>query len=218
MNEEIIGQSILNPYEIPIEKTSEKISSTECFYKALNNEYPKRFYSKIKIQDNITEFTPCTITHEITHTQQESKKGIVNCFTNIEVLPIFLEILHYFEKNSISENQLRVIFKRLASLVDDISFLDKHNIMHSLFYIATINGHIDENITLVNTYIESTLKALNLSNIYQISNELIKREILKYIQDIFSGNKSVEDFLEHYDTTFDSSINQLQKRLNRITF
>jgi len=223
-NRKIEEATIIKPYELPIEKTDEEISSIDCFFSTLNGKYPKIYYKKIKIRESIDDFTSSEVTHEITHTQQESEKGIINYQTNVETLPILLEILHYIEKSSVSDHQSRVIMRRFNSLVDNISKLEALLIKSTLLkYVARLDIDkyaevIEEEIISLSTYIESTLKALNLSDIYQTSNELIKKEIISYIQAIFSGNKSVEDFLEHYDTTFDSSLNQLQKKLKKMNF
>lgn len=217
-NDQIISTSLINPYQIPIEETTDHISTLESCYIKDCNEYPKKFHVKIRINRKITEFTPSTITHEITHTQQESKEGILNYYTNSEVLTIFLEILHYIEKSSQSE---RAILSKIQTLANDIYSLKvllnkkSHPDKVPLIFVEPADV-LEANIIETNTYIESTLKALNLIDIYINSNENIKKEIINYIQNIFDANRSVEDFLEYYDTTFESSLNTLQKKIKHI--
>lgn len=218
----ILNTGITDPYQIPIEKTSNSRSTTEAYFLSVLNDYPRRLYIRIRIQENITEATPSTISHEITHTQQEPQEGIVNYYTNVEVLPILLGTLHYKEKLSQNENQRRAILKRIQSLEKDINCLEVLlNTKKITNLVATSNydnNSLDEDIISCSTYIESTIKALNLFDLYLNSNDKIKKEIFNFIQNIFDGNRSVEEFLEYYDTTFESSISSLQKVLKNSIF
>ena len=96
--------TLVDPYEIPIVKTSEERSCVDAIFMYYNSL--KWFYQQIKINKDITEFSSCKVTHEITHTQ-EMEDGVLNYFTNIEVLPILLETLHFIENTSLSGKHLR---------------------------------------------------------------------------------------------------------------
>lgn len=210
-----ISKSITDPYKIPIEKTNEERSSIEITIIKQENQYPKLYYNSIKINKNITDITSSTITHEITHTQQNSSAGIINYYTNIETLPILLELINYLEKFPSSE---RTTFRRLKYLIKYIDLLDQIIYKKLLEVLKNKNSSkdFDENIIALCTYIESILKALNLFGIYENSNANTRKEMLNYIQNIFDANRSVEDFLEYYDTTFESSVDSLQKKVKQI--
>lgn len=210
-----ISKSITDPYKIPIEKTNEERSSIEITIIKQENQYPKLYYNSIKINKNITDITSSTITHEITHTQQNSVAGVLNYYTNIETLPILLELVNYLEK---SPNSERTTFRRLKYLIKYIDLLDQIIYKKLLEVLKNKNSSkdFDENMIALCTYIESTLKALNLFDLYEHSNNNIRKEMLNYLQNIFDANRSVEDFLEYYDTTFESSVDFLQKKVKQI--
>ena len=54
-------------------------------------------------------------------------------------------------------------------------------------------------------YVVSTLKSQQLFNIYLNGNNQIRREMKSNIQSIFDGKCTVEDFLNKYDVTYESS-------------
>lgn len=201
-----------DPYQLPIEKDKNGESCYECEWFVSENEAPEVYFKKIRIEENITELTSSKLTHEITHTQQDLREGILDYYDNIETLPILLEIIQYVEKCSIRANRIRPIIRRLQELV---IYIDR---MGSFIKENSKSGNYDENletgIIIHSTYIESILKAINLFGIYESSNTNTRKQILNYIQNIFDANRSVEEFLEFYDTTFESSVDSLQKKLN----
>lgn len=203
-----------DPYKLPIEKSENGENFYESKWFFSQNQYPEVYFKKIKIDENITEFTSSIITHEITHTQIDLREGVVDYYNNIEILPILLEIIHYMEKCSINNNQVRPILRRLQHLVlyiDELSSIIKENFS---YYDKSLNTYI----ILYSTYIESILKALNLFGIYENSNKNIRKEMISYIQNIFKANQSVEDFLRYYDVTFENSVDVLHKRVKQIKF
>ncbi len=205
--------TLVDPYEIPIVKTSEERSCVHAIFMYYNSL--KWFYKQIKINKDITEFSSCKVTHEITHTQ-EMEAGVLNYFTNIEVLPILLETLHFIENTSLSGKHLRQIFNRMKHLLKDILYLKQlsmKNLSNEEGFVTYQTEKLQDEIILISTYVESNLKALNLSLIYLNSNTLIKKEMISNIQNIFDAKKTVEEFLEYFDTTFESSLNRVQKVL-----
>lgn len=104
-------------YKLPIEKSENGENFYESKWFFSQNQYPEVYFKKIKIDENITEFTSSIITHEITHTQIDLREGVVDYYNNIEILPILLEIIHYMKKCSINNNQVRPILRRLQHLV-----------------------------------------------------------------------------------------------------
>lgn len=214
----------INPYKIPIIKKDEDNGCSEVHAIYTSDIYgiKKIFYTHISIIKYLNEFTSSTITHEITHTQQETDKGMVNYFNNIEVLPILLEIIHYYESHTLKVNQKRIILIRLKSLQRYINTIK--NLYDNFLFLNKVapkdfhDDFLEERVILFNKYIDSTLKALSLFDIYLNSNDKVRKEIFKYIQNIFDAKTSVEEFLEYYDTTFESSIDSLQKVLKSNIF
>lgn len=207
----ISGNDALDPYKLPIEKTDKGFSYVETFWLPFRNVAQQIFFSEIGINENFTEFTPSTISHEITHTQQEPQNGIVDFYTNQEVLPLFIETLHYNENSFPYKEDSKAIAKRLVLLANEISKLESLSITNKNLNDCKETTSY-ERIILSNKYLESALKALNLFDIYNNSSSNIKQEMLNYIQNIFNANKSLEDFLDYYDVTFESSLDSLQKK------
>lgn len=211
----MLGVKTIDPYELPFEKNESKVSTAKALYYSIKGEYPHTLYQKIEIYKHITEFTSSTITHEITHTQQGAKKGNIIYFTNTEVLPILLELIFNLEKYPLRKDNLIANERRILSIPHDIYLLEsllEQTKIRDLFLPNTSNKDLDERIIATSTYIESTLRALYLSYLYDMSNVNIKKEILARIQEVFDAKRSVEDFLNYYEATFESSLDYLQKR------
>ena len=104
----------------------------------------------------------------------------------------------------------------MKHLLKDILYLKQlsmKNLSNEEGLVTYQTEKLQDEIILISTYVESNLKALNLSLIYLNSNTLIKKEMISNIQNIFFFNKTVEEFLEYFDTTFESSLNRVQKVL-----
>lgn len=204
---------LIDPYQLPIEENNEENNCVESTTIIKDDENLKNYYKRIKIKKDITEFTPKTITHEITHTQLDN--DILKYYNNHEFLPILLEIIHEIEKSSLNKKQLRTVLRRTAYLIKEIDSLG--TLLRNKAYLASIsenysNETIESDIIEYSVYIESTLKALNLSEIYKKANENIRKEIRNYIQNVIDANRSVEDFLDFYEITFRNSVTSLQKK------
>ena len=61
------------------------------------------------------------------------------------------------------------------------------------------------------TYIQSRLESINLANIYFEGDERIRKEMCEYINQIFKGNRCVEEMLEHYDSQLEAVPKTLEK-------
>ncbi len=226
-NVNLTGVEELDPYELPVEKCKNGESVCECEFFGSKGEYPETYFKRIKLNENMIELTPCILTHEIVHTQDGLREGILEYYTNIETLPIFLEVMHYVEKYATKENKVKPILRRLKHLVmyiDRLNFLTKAK-WRLRYYddIVILGAYTNKNslkkepsdeIIIISTYIESILKALNLFELYENSNINIRKQMIDYIQNIFDANRSVEDFLEFYDITFESRVDSLQKKLS----
>ena len=104
----------------------------------------------------------------------------------------------------------------MKHLLKDILYLKQlsmKNLSNEEGLVTYQTEKLQDEIILISTYVESNLKALNLSLIYLNSNTLIKKEMISNIQNIFDAKKTDEEFLEYFDTTFESSLNRVQKVL-----
>lgn len=61
-------------------------------------------------------------------------------------------------------------------------------------------------------YLESTVKSLELFEVYINSNIQRQKDIFDSVQKIFDGKISVEELLDKYDITLDKSLKNLQKQ------
>ena len=142
-----------------------------------------------------------SLTHEVTHTQLESNKGIIRDFYNGEVISIFNELLQAYNTNQ------ELFLKLLANRV----------YVNSIECIRIFHPRTDEfHRALAFRYVYSALKAFELLELYINGNSGIKREIISSIQSNFDGDNLVEDTLSRFDITTRSctSINKV-KRLIR---
>ena len=137
--------------------------------------------------------TAVTYIHEIAHTQLASKKGIIRDYYNMEVLSIFIELLYAFELDANTFqfdlvdriNQLLVSYYSMylyENSIDDDSIDDDYD-----DYDYCSNGQ----------YLLSTLKAFSLFKLYLLGSNKQKNEILRYCQNVFDADQSLEELLSH---------------------
>lgn len=124
--------------------------------------------------------------HELTHIEQENAGGGINKITNSETLPIFIELL-FAEKLGVDQTVLK----------------------HRLIYLAgTINKLLKEkNINFelrikLETYLISIIQGISLFNKYNDGNEIIKCEIIDFVNKIFKGEEVVENMLDSFDSNY----------------
>lgn len=161
------------------------------------------FFEGIKLSNRLTNHLIPIYIHEIVHTQLESNKGIINDIKNKEVLSIFIELLYTYHQN---KNDYKFfLVERLNSLMNDFNTVCKY------FFK---NKKIDTRYMITLSYLVSTIKALNLLNLYINSNIFIKKDIIKSIQKVFDANNSLEELLDKYEIDYDNSLNP--KILSRI--
>ena len=131
--------------------------------------------------------------HEMVHTQLVYGRNVIN-YRYIEILPIFFEILkgHSLDKDSICY--------RLKRYADSINS-----------YMNTNNDDIRR---ISSTYIDSTLKAIDLYDLYINSSYQVKKELLKDIQDIFYFELTIDDLLKKYAINYDNFKPSLQRLLS----
>lgn len=200
----------IHPYGLPIIKKD----YDEPFYGALREVINLKdgtivsyYYSGIELNKKMNEISSLAYTHEIVHSQINHVPGLIQNYSNTEVLSIFLETLQAYET---SEKLLRIHdSERLSELSGIITELEK--------YHSTTDESIKDILVEGSAYLESTLKAYKLFIRYINSSTNIQKEILKGIQKVFNQELSVEDFLISQDITLENSqeIHQLEKYLRR---
>lgn len=199
----------IHPYKLPLKFIKDAIQDGYVQEYFPPNRSTVHFES-IAIGKITNELSSPTYVHEITHTQLNSLKGSIKDFFNIEVLSIFLELIHASEISK-DEDILRI---EEANRIYEIHELVKQQ-------VAFANGEIDlsrEDQIDNSKCIQSDLIAFKLFSIYYLSHYTIQREMLKKVQDVFNGLMTVEDFLEYFGVTFENSQNKndIQNYLYRV--
>lgn len=209
--------SFISPYKIPIEYTDDSIFSGSIETQLLvtdNKEFyesilPKLkvFFNQIRLSKYTTEVGVSCYIHELMHSQLESHKGVIDNYYNSEVFSIFMELLYAYENNKLAFDV--ILSSRINNMI--VSFNN--------MYLYQTEQMEDKDYELFNyckdgKYLNSILKALNMLDLYIGSDHKVKKEILSGIQEVISGNNTVEDFLTRFDITYESSLNsEVTKKL-----
>jgi len=150
--EEVFGGIFWRLWFIPNDELAEVIAP-------INNSLE---LSKVK-----TKLTSSFYIHELIHSQLHSTKHSVTKYYHSELLPIFMELLATLEKDP-TEYLLRVhILKRYRQILYNIIDLNKSKKTNDKVWEISCS-----------TYLVSTLKALNLFEIYINSSEVDKKKYL----------------------------------------
>lgn len=160
-----------------------------------NPDEPTISYNSIDLPKEKNELTTLSYTHEIAHTELNHVKGLVGEYSNIEVISIFLETLQSYETNPILFYMHD--YRRLGDISEIIELLHK--------YQNTTEPEKLNQVVEMSSYLESTLKAYELFNIYLNGNTQVRKEILTNIQRVFNQEISVETLLNNYSITYESS-------------
>lgn len=145
-------------------------------YQLLGFEYDKIVIKYIFISNYNTHSIQASYLHEITHSQLFVHKNIEKEI-NGEVLPIFIELLYGYY----------------------------HNTPQLLYRLWLIIKYLEEykEIKSSETYISSTLKAIELFELY-ISNNTIGKEIIDDISKVFDYDITLEELLDKYEISLDN--------------
>lgn len=183
-----------SPFDIEIEKDDE-FGYIICQTNIYEDETEEVIFSKIILPKYETILLPIIYTHELTHSQLYSVQGSVNNINYDELLPIFMEYLYLFETNSTDLHLIHNCY-RLGDLIDYSTDIINYN--------AT--GFIDDNLILSSKYYISTILAYKLFNIYLNGNTSIRKEMIHNIQNIYDGNRSIDDTLKIYSLNYKKNI------------
>lgn len=194
----------INPFDLPVRFSSDSI--VECMVVEnltfINvDDFLNRMqvsFKEIILPPQIHELTESSYVHELTHTQLAHQRGIIRNYYNSEIPSIFLELLNIYE----SEKS-----EKLLPLQDAMRLRELYETLYRLQSHA--KGVTEESQdTLIDStkYAESIIKAYNLFVEYYYGTPAMKKYILTCIQNILDGNLQLEELLEEFEITVDSSL------------
>ena len=178
----------LSPFDLPLNEDDN--TGVRAIY--LNDKY---YFLSVTLANIYKRNVIPAYIHEIAHTQLMSKKGSILNFKNQEVIPIFLELLASanIDDGKLLNDSVKIRLRELASG------------MKLLKYKSNSNMFDKENILKSCSYIESTLVALDLFDLYCNSSISTQKEILSNIENIFEGKQATELVLDNYDINYELS-------------
>lgn len=177
-----------SPFDIPVDidySGCGKVIWERYIYEDKSEEV---IFHNILLPKVSSELIPIIYSHEIIHTQVYTSLSSNKELHNDELLSIFIEYLYLLEQNSHELNKIHNYY-RLKEL---------------LSYAETIKYHYDNNLDIdykvitAYKFFVSIITSYKLFNIYLTSNISIRKEIINNIQNIFDGNKSIDDLLDNY--------------------
>ncbi len=133
-----------------------------------------------------------TYAHEIMHNLIDRHKASVENYYNDELIPIFMEKV-VTDKVDKSPNKRAVKASEIHRLYHTRELLNK----------VITDDISDIEIFEAYKYIQSTLYAGILYDIYSNSSEEEKNKILLYVKNILSGNIKVNDIIDAYELSLD---------------
>ena len=201
----------VSPYRVPIDYCGEKVIDGQTVVQFLDYgteeqciELYKRiqvFFRKVNLSKMITELSPSCYVHELMHMELESQKGIIDNYYDGELLSIFMELLYAYEN------------QRLFKFTLSGRLSDMFNRFHSMSLYSTGQYDLikDEDYDIVKycssaKYVLSSLKAIQLLDMYIKGNYSVKKEILIKIQSVIDGFKQLSDAMEELNVTYESSL------------
>ena len=184
----------INPFKLPVTQNpnmdEDQTSFSGCLREVILPEQEQFHlaYHGLELSNRISELTRLAYTHELAHTQLNHIKGIIEQYYNTEIISIFLELVHAYEEGLLDVHDAA----RLKNLQGGIQELIDKNSPESILIEASL-------------YTVSTLKAYDLFFKYYCGTTKIKKEIMSYIQSLFSQQITLEDLLYQFEISFESS-------------
>lgn len=203
---------MVDPFCIPLDCTLEdefggrlkaqllNIDEDEELFRELLPKF-NLYFSNILMPKTLTPVAISSLVHEITHTQLESQKGIVEEYYNSEVLSIFLEFLQGMENdpNSFSLDFVNRLQHVLVNFYSMYMFHVGHPNPEGPYGEADYYNDAH--------YVVSIIKAISMLYLYMTSNENIQNYMLEGIQKVFDGKMTLEQYLSTIDVDYNSSLN-----------
>ena len=216
---------MINPFKLPINFVYDNIYegtlTTQVLILIDDPEFKELlkklnvYFEDISLSKTVTEFTSVSYVHEIVHTQLESYKGIIENYYNSEVISIFLELLYSYNKD-INLYYLNLL-QRIKDLIIKFNNMYTYEVEHQQikrkdFIYNDYNYHSDTK------YLISILKSFNLLSKYFENNYPTKEYIIHQTNRVFEGHRTVEEYLNDLDVTYESSLeyNNVKKLIDKI--
>ena len=208
------GAIYLDPFRLPVDFNIKSVNGGTLLTQALvteDHEYFKEllpelnlYFSRIYLPKSTTDISTASYVHEITHSQLESNKGIIEEFHNAEVISIFNELLYAYnhsEKlfNYLLMNRLNSLFMSFNSMYEYKTNNSGKNILEDRVY-TEFDYHTDIK------YLSSTLKAFKLLALFIGDDKLNSKYIIHQINRVFDGQRTLEECLSDFNVTLDNSI------------
>lgn len=198
------------PYDLPLAL----VKTDDIFYGATIENIPADSsfsisFRGISLCGTITEQTPITLVHEITHTQLDRIRGIIKDYYNAEVLSTFLgnvvASLSDSDEHMLRLNDARRAYELLV-LGEDL--------------LSVYNGSEEktrDDSLLDSQYFISDVKAYKLFLDYYYGSSEVKKEILRDIQKVFDLELTLEELLDKYEVSCEIEMDKkrLAKYFNR---
>ena len=187
----------INPYSIPIEFEEGKSFEVSAMIASIPIEYAYYYNPNIKFEnlsiksitlgEDLNLLTVPIYTHEIMHTQLEDRRLYTNDYQNIEIIPIFVELLiaNYLD----------------TKIIDKIKMLRLNDLLSYLIiindYFRNINTVDEIENIYYSSYVNSTNKAIELfDNYISAESDSVRRKIIYGVQDVLDGKITIEELLE----------------------
>lgn len=199
----------VNPFFLPIEYSHENIFGGSLVSQLVVQDEDKvdewisrlnPCFLKIILPKAITQVSPINYTHEITHTQIVSHKGIVENFYNNEVLSIYYELLFSYYS---CEDCFRLdLLSRMEHVISNYYslYIYKHGDKDKLG-----SGYDEYRYHSDAQYLQSILIAFNLFVKTINGNNATRKRIKEQAQKVIDGKITVEQFLDSVSSSYDES-------------
>lgn len=158
--------------------------------------------TEIGLLGDCNEDKKTTYVHEMVHALLDRNKGSVKNLLNLETLSIFMERVAAQDLDSSNKLLDRNILLRIL--------YTKHNVLNR--ELLQFENNESGNVLRHNTYIISSLNATALFQTYLKSNK-IKKEIDEEIGKVITGDKLLEDMLNHFEAVPERGTKIMSKQI-----
>lgn len=199
-----LSDNMISPYDLPITFIDDNIlmCGRELHYQVLGDNVlglqdEEICFNSIELSKSGNTLSSISYTHELMHVALLHKKGSIQDYLNNELLSIFFERL--YSLYSTSKTSIYSYPIRLNSLKNDIKLL------------ANSDNYYEKSIS--SSYIESTIKALYLYNLYYSHKDNIRKEIILSVNKVLDGSNTLEEMLNKFDINYTDSLEYTKKLL-----
>lgn len=185
------------PTEIPILRVSEN-KDYGCFtpiYFEMSKEVYSLFFTEFRLSRINSVFTPIVYTHELIHTIIENNDKSITDYIDYELMPIFFEFLLACDlgKNIFDY----IIYYRFNKI------LEYNEMLREKDYLIKIYS---------SSYINSTLLAYEMINLYINTNETLRKEFIQDLIGVLKEQNDVNYVLDKYNIEYSLTLDKICKR------